>query len=235
VRTKTAYRSKESSTPETSQPITPSIETNGEAPAATVVTHNAEPGTPVNEAVREALNKASVADAAAEALKGQLETLKRGEAMQRQHAEMHLKVAEAEHAFLQAHPELMQHQQITQHAAGLAQQQGHVRGSAEFNEAVLRNFHQTLKELEQQVQEPPPMYRPAPQPEPSERPRSDIVSAPVSREAPSAGDGSRASSRSITLSAEERHFARTIGLSEAQYAQQKMRLQQAKATGDVQS
>ena len=66
-----------------------------------------------------------------------------------------------------------------------------------------------------------------------ERDVGAIVSAPVSREAPSAGDGSRNRPGRITLSTQERDFARSIGLSEENYAMQKLRLINAKATGDI--
>ena len=209
-------------------------------------------GEPITEAVRSALNQASAADAATEALKAQIAALKRGEDMQRQQAEVAAKAAEwaesppshkelldhwethfsmpkSERAFLEEHPELVDNRELTSRAALEAHQQGLERGTEAFNQAVLAGFHRHLQGAQRRQVERPA----APMLAPPERDAGSFVSAPVSREAPSAGDGSRNRPGRITLSTQERDFARSIGLSEENYAMQKLRLINAKATGDI--
>lgn len=60
--------------------------------------------------------------------------------------------------------------------------------------------------------------------------RMPPVSAPVSRETPSAGNGQRQSGP-VTLTAEQREYARISGITEAEYAKQVKKLQEAKANG----
>lgn len=68
-----------------------------------------------------------------------------------------------------------------------------------------------------------------PAPEPDRR--ASIVSAPVSREAPSGGTGQRASTK-IRLTAEEQEYARISGITDVEYARQKQKLSQEKANGN---
>jgi hypothetical protein len=68
----------------------------------------------------------------------------------------------------------------------------------------------------------------APPPAP-ERQRTNIVSAPVSREVPSAS-GKRENGKT-TLSAEQSEYARIAGVSEAEYARQLARLNNMRADG----
>ena len=214
-------------------------------------------GEPIAEPVREALNRASAADAATEALKGQIAALKRGEQMQQQAAAIQAEAAakaqewaqsppshkdlldhwekvhgmpKLERLFLEEHPELIDNKELTAQAALEAHQQGLQRGTDEFNAHTLMAFNRHLQGAQRQAE---PARQPSPMLATPERDLGAIVSAPVSREAPSAGDGSRTRPGQIRLTAEERHFAHTIGLSEADYARQKLRLQQAKATGDI--
>jgi len=60
-------------------------------------------------------------------------------------------------------------------------------------------------------------------------PRKALVSAPPSREAPSLGTGPRGGK--VTLTRAEKDAARISGVTEEEYAKQKLRLQQAKADG----
>jgi hypothetical protein len=219
-------------------------------------------GKPLGEPLREALNKASAADAATEALKAQIAALKRGEQMQQMrvqagmmqdqtaamqakaaewaqsppshkelldHWETHFSMPKSERAFLEEHPELVDNRELTSRAALEAHQQGLERGTEAFNQAVLAGFHRHLQGAQRRQVERPA----APMLAPPERDAGSFVSAPVSREAPSAGDGSRNRPGRITLSTQERDFARSIGLSEENYAMQKLRLINAKATGDI--
>jgi hypothetical protein len=209
-------------------------------------------GQPIAEPVRQALNQASAADAATEALKAQIAALKRGEEMQRQQGEVAAKAQEwsrtppshkelldhwekvhgmprGERLFLEEHPELIDNTQLTAQAALEAHERGLERGTDAFNAATLAAFHRHLNEARRQVERPAaPMIPAAP-----EREISSIVSAPVSREAPSAADGSRNRPGRVTLTHEERMFANSIGLSEDNYARQKLKLMQAKQSGDI--
>src|SRR5262249_17624349 len=58
-----------------------------------------------------------------------------------------------------------------------------------------------------------------------------IVSAPVSRDIPSVSSGKRDSSR-VTLSLEEQQIAKASGISLQEYAKQKLRLAQMRASGE---
>jgi hypothetical protein len=266
MRTKSAYRPKADGGPAPDpQPDSPSVEVMGEAPAVTVETIPAVTETPISEPERDALNKASAANAATEALKTQIKALKRGEEMQRQALENQSKaeewaqkggptredlldhwtaqgMAETERRFMERHPELIDNVQVTQYAAAQALRQGHTHGTDAFNQAVLENFHRHVGELEEireyEAKQSPEFFQPEPQPAPQPAPRSErpigaIVSAPVSREAPSAGDGNRNLNR-IHLSTEERMFARTIGLTEQQYALQKRKMLAMQDNGEIQ-
>jgi hypothetical protein len=223
---------------EPAEPATIKIEVNGE---------------PIAEPVRQALNQASAADAAAEALKAQIAALKRGEAMQHQQAEVAAKAAEwqakggpthselldhweklhgmprTERLFLEEHPELVDNRELTAQAALEAHEQGLERGTEQFNQAVLAGFHRHLQGAQRQVERPAaPMIPAAP-----ERDRSSFVSAPVSREAGPSADGYSRPGR-VILTAEERQFARQIGLSETEYAKQKQRLVSMQLSGEAQ-
>jgi hypothetical protein len=75
------------------------------------------------------------------------------------------------------------------------------------------------------LEENPPKEEPQ-----QEQQRTNIVSAPVSREVPSGGTGTRSNGK-VTLTAAEREFAKISGITEAEYARQKQKLQEMKANG----
>ena len=66
---------------------------------------------------------------------------------------------------------------------------------------------------------------------PQEQQRTNIVSAPVSREVPSSGTGTRQKNGTVTLTALEKEAAKDAGVTETEYAKQKLRLLEAKANG----
>ena len=68
------------------------------------------------------------------------------------------------------------------------------------------------------------------EPKEEKQERTNIVSAPVSREVPSGGTGNRSNGK-VTLSAEEKEFARISGVTEVEYAKQKQKLAEMKANG----
>jgi len=72
-------------------------------------------------------------------------------------------------------------------------------------------------------------YKPKPEPEPTTQ-RAAAMSAPVSREVPSA-TGTKASSTRVTLTADEKEMARLSGITDTEYAKQKLKLQAEKANG----
>jgi hypothetical protein len=77
----------------------------------------------------------------------------------------------------------------------------------------------------------PEFFRPPPVREPSRSTPASIVSAPVSRDA--VGMDRPMVPNKIKLSLEEREAARIAGISELEYAKQKIRLLGAKARGEV--
>jgi hypothetical protein len=71
------------------------------------------------------------------------------------------------------------------------------------------------------------------EPEPPQpRQRTPMVSAPVSREAPSSYGGSGNSPNRIRLTREQSEFARLSGVSESEYAKQLIKLDEMKRNGD---
>jgi hypothetical protein len=68
------------------------------------------------------------------------------------------------------------------------------------------------------------------EPKVEEQQRTNIVSAPVSREVPSGGTGVRSNGK-VTLSAQEREFAKLSGVTEAEYAKQKQMIAEMRANG----
>jgi hypothetical protein len=66
---------------------------------------------------------------------------------------------------------------------------------------------------------------------PQEQQRTNIVSAPVSREVPSGGTGTRRNGQ-VTLSPAEKEAAKDAGVTETEYAKQKLRLIEEKSKGN---
>jgi len=217
----------------------PKVEVNGHAePTVTVA--------PESEAVRVAKNEASAADAASEVLRRQIESLRRSEQVRQQAAQpptreqMLASVTPEWKTYLEGNPTLLDNMGLASQAAAHALQEGHQPNS----EAQMRR---TLELVERHLginraeETPPPAPLPPspslPIPTPAARHEDErqaaIVSAPVSREAPSAGDGSRSLNR-VHLTNEERAFARTIGLSEQEYALQKRKMLQLQLSGEIQ-
>ena len=89
------------------KPVTPA-ETVSDSPGITVEVN----GQPITEPVRQALNQASAADAATEALKAQIAALKRGEEIQRRQIEQQAELQAKAEEWKQSPPS---HQQILDH------------------------------------------------------------------------------------------------------------------------
>jgi hypothetical protein len=194
-------------------------------------------------------------DEATTRLQRQIDELKRAEELQRQQVAQQQQwtpdrvlqfwrsngLDESGERFLLNHPQHIIG--LTDFASQRARQHGHEPGSAAHTEAAKAIFHENLAHLEAQAaanvptqsmsHEPAP-YRPAPPAAPAPAPplpqvedeRPSIVSAPVSREAPSESTGRRASQ--IRLTVEQREAARMAGITEVEYARQLQRLDAAK-------
>jgi hypothetical protein len=193
------------------------------------------------------------ADDPALALSKQLDELKRSEeiqrvsqvALQQQPMSREQRLAlwrqrglsEAEASFLQRNPAMIDFPEVTTLAANEAMQAGHKRDSEEYWKATEMNFNNHLDWLREQSaaaanpQPTPEFFRPPPPPAPPTR--SNIVSAPVSREVPSGRQREENPNRT-TLTAEELEIARASGISATQYAAGKLRLQREKLAGERQ-
>src|SRR5207247_6415378 len=150
-------------------------------------------------------------------------------------------MAETEYNFLVANPELIDAPNLTAYAANEAAQQGHERGSEAFLQATKQIFDKYEAELQAQanaqqaepaMQETPKFFAPVP-PKPP-RASSGHYSAPVSREVPSAIPPSERYTedpRRVTLSVDDKAIAKASGISEIEYAKNKLKLQRMKASG----
>jgi hypothetical protein len=250
MRTKSAYREKPAEN-------TPAVEIEtAPSPEAPVVAAEvrAESEAPAQSKVDR--------DEAAEALQKQIEELRKSEALQRQAAQQAARLQQQppltregkldlwrqqgmpadQIAFLESNPELIDYSDLAAFAANEAAQAGHERGSREHMHATKQIFDQHMEHLKQQatannpesaMTPTPKFFEPPPPPPP--RPRHVPVSAPVSRQIP---DGSPRSEyeqdpRRVHLSVEEREIARASGITEVQYAANKIKLMQAKARGEI--
>jgi phage I-like protein len=251
MRTKSAYREKAA---ENIPPVAVAAAPDG--PVVAVEQHH-EPRAEL--AALEYAEKATKADEAAEALRKQVEELRKSERLLAQQAQYAAQLQqqrpptrseklamwraqgtpEAELEFLEANPELVDYSGLTAVAAAEAAQAGHKRGSHEHMRATKEIFDKHLAHLQAQQQADSAMA-PAPKffaPEPS-RPavRSPIVSAPVSREIASGGPRPtyETDPRRVTLSVDERAIAKNAGISETEYARQKIRMLGMKERGEIQ-
>ena len=245
---KTAYKPKKEFPAEN----IPTVEIDGvEAePVAALsaeVSPELEPAEAESEAVREYEKEVAKADAASLALKRQIEALRRSEEIQRQQAAQlaaqrpptrEEKLAmwrqqggmhDAELRFLEANPELIDIPQLTAFAANEALKAGHERGSEAHMETTKKLFHEYLASM-QAPAATPDFFKPLPAKAPPDR-SSRITSAPVSREVPSGGPRPETNPDKVILSAEEMEIARSSGISAAEYARHKIRLQREKAAG----
>jgi hypothetical protein len=200
------------------------------------------------------------ADEAGEMLKRQLQHLRDSERAQHEHA-MRVQAAqmaqqaqrpmsreekleawrtnggdEGDIAFLESNPEMIDRHDLTVAASEDAVRQGHQRGTDAHRQATREIFHRHLGHQQAQpaasAQPAPAFFAPPPQPQARAEP-SALYSAPVSRQAPSAGYR-EPSPRSVRLSPIEQEIARNLGLSDVAYAEGKIRLQRAKANGEMQ-
>jgi hypothetical protein len=212
-------------------------------------------GEPDHEAINAAIARQTEADGAKNRLLEQLAALRQSEEIQRQHqAVAAIHAARAipqtreeklalwaqqgmtpdEAAFLQANPEMIDHHQVTAHAVAAVTQAGIDRETPQFFEAVRAEFDKRLHHAKAAGSAMAPAYfaPPAPRP-PSDR--SEIYSAPVAREVPTAqGRPREISPNKITLSPDERLIAKQSGISEVEYAKHKLVMLSRKQRGELQ-
>jgi hypothetical protein len=142
----------------------------------------------------------------------------------------------AEIALNQSYPDLLTNPALAQMAsltvAELARH-GFQRGTPEYENRLAPMFEYGLANARQRsvapaatAAQPAPINEPEPEPE-----RRTPVSAPVSREIPSSTTGRPPSETRVTLSAAEREHAKLAGISEVEFARQKLKLQALKASG----
>jgi hypothetical protein len=247
MKTKTAYRPKSESPAENIPADKPAVEAViAPSPEAPTVGVDVRPDT-----------EATKADAAAEALKRQVEELARSEAFLRQQAqpqpprpmtrEEKLAVWQQQGMpgdqleFLKANPELVDYSDLAAFAANEAAQAGHERGSNEHMHATKELFDKHLAHLQAQAQQQTePAMKTTPdffQPPLPKAPRASTShwSAPVSREAPdSRRPEIETDPRRVTLSVDERLIAKSCNLSDTEFARQKLKMLRMKASGEIQ-
>jgi hypothetical protein len=174
-------------------------------------------------------------DDAGRVLQAHLDAIRRAETVQEQAQIAMLAAQERRNAWLEATPGAKENiaalNILHQHAI----QSGFADTSPEYF-SFLENQLATLQrpapaaslinEMQQRVAQVQPQEQPK-----ATRPRAVPVSAPVSREVPSAGGGFRTPSR-ITLTLEQREAAKMSGVSETEYAKQLLRLRELQASGE---
>jgi len=188
-----------------------------------------------SDAPKASTPEAPAADDASEALKRQIEALGQARNMQQQAAIAELAANERRQAWLQQTPGA----KTNIHALGAFHQAALDSGLADTSPQYFSFLEQRLAELQQpttaathlaqemqmraaQDRAPPPANPPA---------SRVVVSAPVSRDVPSAGSGRREGGR-VTLTPQEQEMALVSGVSLEEYARQKAKLAQMKASGE---
>lgn len=204
------------------------IDTNAAAPP---VPQPPPPPSPVPEPVT------PLSDAAT-ALTSQLEALRQAETYQQQKQQAVLSADQRRRDWLAANPMAQQNLAALDNFHHAALNSGLADTSPEyfsFLETQLGDLQaqqpataatHLINEMQQRIaaQTPPPPPPPRPQARPS------FVSAPVSREIPTA-NGRRQSGKT-DLSPQEREAARISGVSEVEYAKQKLRFLEMQANGE---
>jgi hypothetical protein len=171
-------------------------------------------------------------DDASLAFQRQISALRQSEEIQRQRAAQAAQARSAltknEIQFLEENPDFLDDHEIAHKALMKAHQGGHVADSDEFHSAVKEHW-QALK---------PPAVKTAPAPDffepPEPRQRNSIVSAPPSRDTQANGSYNKYGDRPgrVTLSVAQLEHAKISGLTPREYAEQVIRLREAKENGD---
>jgi hypothetical protein len=240
MRTKSAYREKPSD--EIPEPVT--VPSDG-LPAI-------EPQPESNPEAVQAEQVAIEADAAAIALKAQLAAHRQAEALQSQHQQAAAMaqqqaptsreeklamwktqgMSEAEERFLAEHPLMVDHPTVLTQAIATTTRAGVSRDAPEFLSKVKQNFDVHLNRFQRQAAAASPEFFRPEAPRISSQPSvGSFVSAPVSRDVVGADRPSIPTK--VTLTAEEKDAAKFSGISERQYAENKLKMLGAKARGEI--
>jgi hypothetical protein len=179
---------------------------------------------------------AATQDDASEALRSQLEALKQAETTQQQAQIAILAAQERRNAWLEATPAAKSHLQELNILHQAALNVGLADTSPEYFDFMSQQLAAldaqrptTAAQMAGEMQQRAAQARTPEPPPPAPRSNGSFVSAPVSREVPSA-NGKRNSGR-VTLTREEQEMARASGITLEEYAAQKMRLQHLRETG----
>jgi hypothetical protein len=134
--------------------------------------------------------------------------------------------------------DMLRHLNITDRCASEALASGLERDTEPYRDFIRQKFTTVMQHLQQQAgQDVPEPFRPSPPPapQPQAQTRAAITSAPVSREVAS-GNGERYQSHlsQVHLSADERAIASASGISDREYALNKLKLQKLKREGSIQ-
>jgi hypothetical protein len=176
-------------------------------------------------------------DEAGAALLAQLEAIRQGETAQQQAQAAALVAQERRQTWLTSNPLAQQHYAALNALHHEAVQSGFVDAGPEYfsyldarlADLAARQPEAAATHLVQEMHERAAQLRPQEQPKPT-RLSPAHVSAPVSREVPSAS-GLRSPGR-VTLTAQQREAAKMSGVSEAEYARQLLRLRELQASGE---
>src|SRR5262249_15787565 len=175
---------------------------------------------------------ADPSDTAADAFLAQIEAHREAERLQR-----YMQTPEGQR--LRENPAMVDGPNVFPFPHNAVGQEGIERGPPEFLSAMKAVFEEAIKPQAPQASEPaaeqatPAFFQPPAPPAPEPPDRGSVVSAPVTRMVP----GSKPAEidpRRVTLSAIEQQIARSAGISDAEYARQKLKMQRAKATGEIQ-
>jgi hypothetical protein len=175
--------------------------------------------------------EASAPDDASKALKRQIEALHQSETMQQQHAAK-LAAEGRREAWLNRTPGARENIAALGAIHHAALNSGLVDTSPEYFDflgaqlAALKQPTEAATHIADEMQ-----ARASRTPEPPPRPSRVMVSAPVSRDVPSA-NGKRQSPGRVTLTPQEQEAARIAGIPLEEYARQKLRLSSMRATGE---
>jgi len=157
----------------------------------------------------------------------------------------HSGMNEATVSYLRQHPKMIDEPRLFLHAVNAAANAGYDPNSPAFGAEIKNIFDRIMGRLEAaqhpqppaeaEIEEPPELTPHFPEVSSPEERASAIVSAPVSREVPSAsGVRHQQSPSSVRLSPAQLDVARSAGISPAEYAKHLIRLEREKASGERQ-
>jgi hypothetical protein len=175
-------------------------------------------------------------DTAALALKKQIDALRQNEDWVARQNALALETNRRRQEWLGRNPQAQQHLAELDQLHRAAVRSGLVDGSPHYFEFLEQGLQRLpppnsgAEHMAEEMQARAAEHAP-PRPQPREPQVSRYMSAPVSREVPSA-NGSRQSDK-ITLTADQKEAAKMSGISEVEYARQLMRINEARERGEM--